>query len=397
MSSFIHRFNRLWRGHNLRSRIQSTRSAVGQRFRRLSSPVARRKFCDDICQWASVQPDAHCAQLSEPIVITRRLPETVDPEVHPFFLIHQTQTINAKSLVKIARAHLWGWNGFIVLPDGKYVAEIGYSRELVARERAFRFDLPKRRVKMPGRYYSLITAWWLNYFHWTNDSLLGLFRVLERLPNDIQFIIPPDRAPFHLPTLKALGIPSDRIVRYDLAELWELEELWFSPSIHYFHSKQSYEWLRTRILASVSLTTDTSFPRIYISRRDAGHRRIVNEAEIEAYLTRLNFKTVQLEYMSFENQVALFANAHVVISSHGAGFTNLIYAPDSTCVIEIFEPSFVSGASWGIASILGQQYWCVLGETISNPGSAPDLGREVPDIYLPLEKLAQTLARAGIQ
>jgi capsular polysaccharide biosynthesis protein len=75
--------------------------------------------------------------------------------------------------------------------------------------------------------------------------------------------------------------------------------------------------------------------RLYISRRKATLRRIVNESEIIPILEAHGFETVLCEDLSLAEQIGLFAKTTAVIGAHGAGLTNLIYCDPGSCVGEI--------------------------------------------------------------
>jgi hypothetical protein len=95
--------------------------------------------------------------------------------------------------------------------------------------------------------------------------------------------------------------------------------------------------------------------RIYISRADATVRRISNEAELVDRLSRFGFESHELETLDMERTVAMFANAEMVVTPHGSGAVNSMFAPPSATVIEIDHPrnDFVA---FGISRALRQRY-----------------------------------------
>jgi capsular polysaccharide biosynthesis protein len=95
--------------------------------------------------------------------------------------------------------------------------------------------------------------------------------------------------------------------------------------------------------------------RIYISRNDATMRRISNESELVARLSKFGFESHQLEALDIETSVAMFANAEMIVTPHGSGAVNNLFAPRSATVIEIDHPrnDFVP---FGISRSLGQRY-----------------------------------------
>ena len=78
-----------------------------------------------------------------------------------------------------------------------------------------------------------------------------------------------------------------------------------------------------------------SLKRIYISRKLAVKRHLTNEEEFLPLLKKYNFRKVFLEEMSILEQVELFRNASHVIAAHGAGLTNVLFAPADVKILEI--------------------------------------------------------------
>ena len=75
--------------------------------------------------------------------------------------------------------------------------------------------------------------------------------------------------------------------------------------------------------------------KIYISRSDSEHRKILNEIELIALLKKLNFQIITLSEMNIFDQINLFKKAKVIIGYHGAGFANLVFCSPKTKVVEI--------------------------------------------------------------
>ena len=77
--------------------------------------------------------------------------------------------------------------------------------------------------------------------------------------------------------------------------------------------------------------------KVWVSRRPgASHdRTIQNEDRIIAELARRGFGVVYFEDLAPLDQVALMAQAEVVVSYHGAGFANMMYAARQTRVMEL--------------------------------------------------------------
>jgi len=93
----------------------------------------------------------------------------------------------------------------------------------------------------------------------------------------------------------------------------------------------------------------SSISLLFISRRDyvtharnpaaVVRRKIANEPELEAALRTRNpyfrIRSVQLERLTVQQQLRLFASSDVVVAMHGAGLTHAIFLPDRAGLVEI--------------------------------------------------------------
>lgn len=63
--------------------------------------------------------------------------------------------------------------------------------------------------------------------------------------------------------------------------------------------------------------------------------QVENFVKKESKKANMTYLRVQLEHLSFEEQVFLFYHAHLIIGIHGAGLSNLLFCQKNTKVIEI--------------------------------------------------------------
>jgi len=75
--------------------------------------------------------------------------------------------------------------------------------------------------------------------------------------------------------------------------------------------------------------------RIYISRSKALLRKVLNEDELILPLKNLGFSIYNLENMTFEDQIKLFASAEFITGPHGAGLTWTLFASQEATLLEI--------------------------------------------------------------
>jgi capsular polysaccharide biosynthesis protein len=199
--------------------------------------------------------------------------------------------------------------------------------------------------------------------------------------------VPAKLSGFQIEALRLLGIQDSQLCPFLPSEAWDCESLFFaSPAaISGFTSPPADRWLRERILNACNISPSPKGRRIYISRRQAKFRAVANEAEVEHLLGQYGFETWLPENLpSLRDQVALFAEAEAVVSAHGAGLTNMLFAPSGTTIVEMFEPEYTNHCYWNLSNSLGHKYWFLWGESVNN-------GRLNNDVKVPLDRLARTL------
>jgi len=101
---------------------------------------------------------------------------------------------------------------------------------------------------------------------------------------------------------------------------------------------QALRYLRDRGLAAIAGQDFSHLPRrFWVGRKpgEAHDRRLKNEDEIIARLARRGFEPVFFEDLSPLEQIAIMARAEVMVSYHGAGFANMLYAAPTTHVVEL--------------------------------------------------------------
>lgn len=200
---------------------------------------------------------------------------------------------------------------------------------------------------------------WCNYYHWFAEHFLKL-RAVEQYERQggkkPLLILQPEPAPFMLESLELAGFGDYERVCWDMTTL-HADELIVSsfPEL----SEKALRWLRARLLKpEFEPSEGERRRRLYLSRRDAGWRRVVNEPELEPVLKRFGFEAVVMSGLSVREQIRLFRSAEIVVSPHGAGLTNLLWG-DKAVVVELFGGE-VRFHYAHIANLCGHRYRALL-------------------------------------
>ncbi len=187
-----------------------------------------------------------------------------------------------------------------------------------------------------------------NYYHWTLESLTRLLLVHD-LPffENYKIVIKSGALPFVKESLAFLfQINSEQLTEKPLHKrLLTKETLVVSfphirnkatenINVYYPFIIKKLNELALKRLSEKGIEVNPH-RNIIISRKNTIERRIKNEKALLDSLKEFNFETVVLETLSFLEQVTLFANTRMVIASHGAGITNIIYG-NNCLLIEMF-------------------------------------------------------------
>lgn len=223
-------------------------------------------------------------------------------------------------------------------------------------------NLPKPTI-IKGKI--LILAGLLNnvYFHWLFDILPRLY-LLEKINfsyEKIDYILVDNRTKFQQETLKIWNIPDHKIMPLSCPTNIQADELIVPsfPSDIAWMPSWSCDYLCQKLLKDIK---KKPYRNIYITRKNASTRRLINEREIIAILQQYNFEIIDLELLSVQQQAELLNSAHVVISLHGSGLSNLVFCQPKTIVIEIFSPFYVYPCYWLLSNLKQLNYYYLIGE-----------------------------------
>ena len=126
----------------------------------------------------------------------------------------------------------------------------------------------------------------------------------------------------------------------------------------YYPSRTEIEWCRSEL---IQLKSQKIFSRKFlVLRKNKGLRYLTDSELLQEGLKKKGFATVYLEDFTFEEQIALFHDAEVIIAIHGAGLSNLVFCKDNVVVVELMPDNEVKWHFWLICSILNFNYTVVL-------------------------------------
>lgn len=372
---------------------------LGLHQRRTSSPAASvataapLTICHDLKQWSAGRAGAGYVSVEPARRLTRRPPQTLETAGPGDIAAYLEVDAPERGLAWVPGATLLNANGLLRLPDGQLVGETvaltpaGQTQVLTA-EVAAQPPLTRPARRLRGRFFSALLIGGTNYYHWLHDVILKIQRVQPHLPPDTQFIVPAALKPFQRATLALLGLTEKRLRYYGGHTPWTLETLYVAVPYPkpLLETAPPLEWLRDQSRAAFGATPPAQpHRRLFLSRVADGHYCAVNEAELVAGLADLNFEVCRPWELTLAEQVALFAQAEVIVGT-GTGLCNMVFASPGAKIVQWQDPTHFVYALWTLSEALGHHYHYFYADPIANPHSP------LNNFHVPLPKLRATLA-----
>jgi capsular polysaccharide biosynthesis protein len=196
-----------------------------------------------------------------------------------------------------------------------------------------------------------------NYCHFLFEGLPRL-RILEScgIGREVPIYANAKKS-FQRELLPLFGVPPERLISASDHPLLQAKRLWVPtyPGYQGKFTQEAIDYLRAVILDRLNAESPLrpATRKIYITRRDATSRRILNEAEIEARLRALDFECLCLSDLPVLEQLRAFAEARVIVAAHGASLTNIAFSSAGTSMVEIFPEDFYFDCYQELAAKVG--------------------------------------------
>ena len=332
---------------------------------------------------------------------TEKLPATIQREVSRRFTGLQRRNISEAFVIQLKNGKVYGLNGAIITEESILLRDV--SREFGKRNRHSAFErlfFPKPTCKK-GNVAVLITAGGNTYYHWLVDILprLNLIAQVGILHDIDYFVLPQIKQRFQQESLEIFGIDRSKVIEANSNDFCLQSENLFVPSLPSLLgtvNPWAVKYVREHVLAR-SMPTVSTGDKIYISRKKALSRRLLNEDEIIEFLVKLGFDIIECESCSLMEQAAIFRKAKHVVAPHGSGLTNIIFCSPGSTVIELFSAGFIVPCYWTIANTCSLNYFYGHNADEDQEPDAPYWNGRQEDFIFQIEKLAGLLKLSGIQ
>lgn len=237
--------------------------------------------------------------------------------------------------------------------------------------------------------------------HWVQELLMKLRFFAQhsdfaRLP----IIVDQDMPQSHFDYLKCL-VPNELVLLpRDSGLLCRRLLVAPTPTFHPLHvfgndvsrnevgalSSEGLRYLRAGVLANRSADPPARTRKLYLSRRNMRWRRVTNDGEIAAFLAARGFEVVNIEQLSFVDQVELFRAAEFIVAPEGSALLNVIFCDPAVKLVILAQRDFWHGYHGPLRALGYRQLW-VIGDIAYEAKQA--------DYAVPLERIARALEMQG--
>lgn len=276
-------------------------------------------------------------------------------------------------LVVVRNAVFLPLSSTLVFPNNGICDELEYSTKAAASGIWLRGGEPRQinrwqakqmeNAEFQSGVHLLIHPKWHHiYTHWFTEAMVALYD--PRIDRDVvDYVCVPGGPKYELDSLALAG--------EDASKLKVLREPAYRLEIAVFPTHLLARTMvhpaaapALRLFADKALKHVAPMPKkyIYLSREDAKARSMRNEGALASALCDLGFTKLIATDLSFQEQVQAFSSASALVSPHGSGLTNMLFAPKNAHILEL-RPRYAGdrGELWDrsyhiLADLLGLPY-----------------------------------------
>lgn len=373
---------------------------------RSSEKLGTPRGCENTKEWCVANNQTYIKVYDSKKIINPS-PVVLEDDIHILFRKEKEVEQTEAFVAVIENGRVWGRNGAVITPDDKLLYDV--SREFGKYGGVYGKDHSIfRQIKLAscsfidGTVAVISSPGANNYYHWLYDNISRIL-LIERanLKDQIDYFILDDmKLHFQTECLKKLGIAPERIL--NCHDNWHFHIKAKRLVIPSLPSRLGVvpDWVVEnlgRLFYNKSNMVQEPL-KIYLSRRKAPTRKIINVDELVSYLNSKGFKEYFAEEHTIEETARIFSRSKFIIGVHGAGFANLSFAPFGVKVIDIVGVDHIDPLYWTITNHKRGHYSYIFGEGKIDLNKADLITRKVDqNILINLKKLDELICKMEMQ
>lgn len=290
----------------------------------------------------------------------------------------------------MVEAILWLFDGVALNNSGEVIAESTFtlqerSQDLRAmsgtRKRAnqslFRLRTVRHAPIIETPVLLAANGWYRAFGHWIHDTLTAVRTFIEPIRAGRLLVVFPELSPWQRAWLTLLGVPDAAILEAGLGYVRARRAIIPSslsiqnvryPSVHTLDLMDFLQQTLRNEEGDQEEKHQQSFsPYLYLSRAgqgEASHRTLANEAEIIAALEPLGFLCIAPETLTPFEQMAMFAQARVILGPVGSAFALSGLAGPGASIVEILPSPATHDWIYRSSALHQQLYGCIMAEVL---------------------------------
>lgn len=204
-------------------------------------------------------------------------------------------------------------------------------------------DAIKKRsvsISLKPVYYCCINEFSDNFFHWFTEVLPKMIYVKNKFKPDVIFHIPFPLKDYQSVSLKYCSL-NFFVTKGDFTFFYKLrvvENLYKYPG--YYHPELMIE--TSRLIKNSFANRKLKNRKIYITRKNASRRRILNESETLEVVIRHGFEIFDFDLINFQQQVEIILDTSILVSLHGAALTNMMFMEPGSTIVEFLPKEIIN-------------------------------------------------------
>jgi len=311
--------------------------------------------------------------MQEPVALTEEPPGSIDKEVFFKFPPLYNRTQPRQYILKLENGRLWGNNGAVIASNDRFIADVskefGPAKFDPSKHSVFNRVKLRKPQKFNGSIAVIASPGSNVYAHWFCDILprIILLKKAGILDKVDKILINYSKLDFQQESLAMLAVPEEKLINCieDLNFHLEADTVYVSsyPNEHGTVNPWVCNEVKVLYKTIASGAKDFNHKRLYISRRKAVGRRLINEEALIDYLQQeYGFVKVFTEDFTMAEKVKMFQKAECIVAPHGGGMTNILFCEAGCKVVDIFPPGDFDTFFWSISNSNKLEYYYFFGK-----------------------------------
>lgn len=224
--------------------------------------------------------------------------------------------------------------------------------------------------------FYLSSAASFNYGHWLIDDLPRV-KAINDVDGPITIVLQsvgPDMDRVRIESIRYLFPERDIEFEFvDKRDVLICDELLYATPVSYhpvIKNRDALKFLNQAATRQAVTPVEGGGKRIFIMRGGSHTRNIKNLKDLLPMLIGLGFEVIEPEKFGFDDQVAMFSNASIIVGIMGASMCNTVFSPKGTKLVYLAPNGWVEPFYWDLACLMDHEYTVLYGERAQSVSDA---------------------------